>query len=206
MVKNWTHLNTLGRVHIKVALGYGADPEKVIEILTACVADHPGVLLPAAARRIPHRPRQQRAHLRDLLHRAEPVRSRPGQERPSPGDPAPVPRGRDRGVAAAGCPAHRDAAAGGGKALIFLDCPANLRRIHLSVTISRRYRAGTFLSILGTTDDRHADRRVCDAHRDRAGAARVLRLRERAPPPAGAPASTATSPRAGSSIRRPRSR
>ena len=43
-VKNWTHLNTLGRLHIKLAVGYGADTEAVIAILTACVADHPGVL------------------------------------------------------------------------------------------------------------------------------------------------------------------
>jgi small-conductance mechanosensitive channel len=43
-VKNWTHLNTLGRLHIKVAVGYGADAEAVMAILTACVAEHPGVL------------------------------------------------------------------------------------------------------------------------------------------------------------------
>ena len=43
-VKNWTHLNTLGRLHIKLAVGYGADAEAVIATLTACVADHPGVL------------------------------------------------------------------------------------------------------------------------------------------------------------------
>jgi small-conductance mechanosensitive channel len=43
-VKNWTHLNTLGRLHIKVAVGYGADAEAVISILTACAAEHPGVL------------------------------------------------------------------------------------------------------------------------------------------------------------------
>src|SRR4030095_16879594 len=31
-VKNWTHANTLGRFNIKVAVGYDADAEKVMEI------------------------------------------------------------------------------------------------------------------------------------------------------------------------------
>ncbi len=44
VVKNWTHANTLGRVNIKVAVGYDADAEKVMQILGACVAAHPGVL------------------------------------------------------------------------------------------------------------------------------------------------------------------
>jgi small-conductance mechanosensitive channel len=44
VVKNWTHANTLGRVNIKVAVSYDCDPDKVMEILTACVAEHPDVL------------------------------------------------------------------------------------------------------------------------------------------------------------------
>jgi potassium efflux system protein len=44
VVKNWTHANTLGRLNIKVAVGYEVDAEKVMEILNACVAEHPGVL------------------------------------------------------------------------------------------------------------------------------------------------------------------
>jgi small-conductance mechanosensitive channel len=44
VVKNWTHANTLGRLNIRVTTGYDADAEKVIEVLKACVADHPGVL------------------------------------------------------------------------------------------------------------------------------------------------------------------
>jgi potassium efflux system protein len=44
VVKNWTHSNTLGRVNIKVAVSYDCDPDVVMEILKACVADHPGVL------------------------------------------------------------------------------------------------------------------------------------------------------------------
>ena len=44
VVKNWTHANTLGRVNIKVAVTYDCDPDTVMEILKACVADHPGVL------------------------------------------------------------------------------------------------------------------------------------------------------------------
>jgi len=44
VVKNWTHANTLGRVNIKVNVSYDTDPEKVIEVLNACVAGHPAVL------------------------------------------------------------------------------------------------------------------------------------------------------------------
>ena len=44
VVKNWTHANTLGRVNIKVAVSYDCDPDTVMEILKACVAEHPGVL------------------------------------------------------------------------------------------------------------------------------------------------------------------
>ena len=44
VVKNWTHSNTLGRVNIKVAVSYDCDPDAVMEILSRCVADHPGVL------------------------------------------------------------------------------------------------------------------------------------------------------------------
>jgi potassium efflux system protein len=44
VVKNWTHGNTLGRLNVKVAVSYGCDPDKVMEILAACVAEHPGVL------------------------------------------------------------------------------------------------------------------------------------------------------------------
>jgi potassium efflux system protein len=44
VVKNWTHANTLGRLNIKVGVGYEADAEKVMAILNTCVAEHPGVL------------------------------------------------------------------------------------------------------------------------------------------------------------------
>jgi small-conductance mechanosensitive channel len=44
VVKNWTHANTLGRLHIKVSVSYDCDADKVMEILTACAAAHSGVL------------------------------------------------------------------------------------------------------------------------------------------------------------------
>ena len=44
VVKNWTHSNTLGRINIKVAVSYDCDPDRVMDILNACVAEHPGVL------------------------------------------------------------------------------------------------------------------------------------------------------------------
>ena len=44
VVKNWTHLNTLGRLNIKVAVSYDCDADKVMEILNACVGGASGVL------------------------------------------------------------------------------------------------------------------------------------------------------------------
>jgi small-conductance mechanosensitive channel len=44
VVKNWTHANTLGRINIRINVAYDSDPEKVIETLKACVAEHPSVL------------------------------------------------------------------------------------------------------------------------------------------------------------------
>ena len=44
VVKNWTHANTLGRLNIKVSIPYDCDPGKVMEILSACVAEHDSVL------------------------------------------------------------------------------------------------------------------------------------------------------------------
>ena len=102
VVKNWTHANTLGRLNIKVAVvlrlrrrqGDG-DPEGLRRRAS-------GGAEAAAARRAAHRVRRERADLRDLLHRAEPRRARPDQERDPRRDPARVPRRRDRPDAAAG--------------------------------------------------------------------------------------------------------
>ncbi len=44
VVKNWTHANTLGRLNIKVAVPYDCDPDKVMDILRACVDEHESVL------------------------------------------------------------------------------------------------------------------------------------------------------------------
>ncbi|TMJ05539.1 MAG: mechanosensitive ion channel family protein [Alphaproteobacteria bacterium] len=44
VVKNWTHGNTLGRLNIRVSVSYDCDPDRVMEILSACVAENPGVL------------------------------------------------------------------------------------------------------------------------------------------------------------------
>jgi small-conductance mechanosensitive channel len=50
VVKNWTHANTLGRILIKVGVGYDSDPEQVRGILSECAAGHPQVLtVPAPA-------------------------------------------------------------------------------------------------------------------------------------------------------------
>src|SRR4029077_10303465 len=78
------------------------------------------------------------------------------------------------------------------------DDAANLRRIHLSVTISTALSPGTFL---GTGNDRHADRRMCAAHRDRAGAALFFRLRHERPTAAVRPAELLPQPRRGRAAR-----
>jgi potassium efflux system protein len=44
VVKNWTHANTLGRINIRINVAYDSDPEQVIEILKACLAEHSSVL------------------------------------------------------------------------------------------------------------------------------------------------------------------
>lgn len=44
VVKNWTHANTMGRIVVKVGVGYDSDPERVREILTAIAVEHPQVL------------------------------------------------------------------------------------------------------------------------------------------------------------------
>jgi small-conductance mechanosensitive channel len=44
VVKNWTHGNTIGRIGVKVGIGYESDPEVVRDILLAVAAEHPGVL------------------------------------------------------------------------------------------------------------------------------------------------------------------
>lgn len=43
-VTNWTHKNKLGRITVSVGVSYGADPEKVREILLRCANDHPGIV------------------------------------------------------------------------------------------------------------------------------------------------------------------
>jgi potassium efflux system protein len=44
VVKNWTHANTMGRIVVKIGVGYDSDPERVREILTAIATEHPQVL------------------------------------------------------------------------------------------------------------------------------------------------------------------
>lgn len=43
-VKNWMHRDLLGRVMLSVGVSYDADPEKVRDILLACMREHPKVL------------------------------------------------------------------------------------------------------------------------------------------------------------------
>ena len=43
-VLNWTHRNAMGRVILKVGVGYNSDPEQVMALLKACADAHPGVL------------------------------------------------------------------------------------------------------------------------------------------------------------------
>jgi small-conductance mechanosensitive channel len=41
VVKNWTRANTLGRIVVKVTVGYDSDPAQVRDILTAIARSHP---------------------------------------------------------------------------------------------------------------------------------------------------------------------
>ena len=43
VVKNWTRANTLGRIVIKIAVGYDSDPAQVRDILTGIARTHPQV-------------------------------------------------------------------------------------------------------------------------------------------------------------------
>jgi potassium-dependent mechanosensitive channel len=43
-VLNWTHRNSMGRVILKVGVGYQSGPDEVMSILKACAEAHPGVL------------------------------------------------------------------------------------------------------------------------------------------------------------------
>ena len=133
VVKNWTHSNTLGRLNIKVSVSYDCDADKVIETLKACVVGASGGAEAAAARGAAHRVRRERADVRDFLHRAEPRRTRPHQERDPRRDPARVPRRRHRHDVrrrTCACWAARQ------RKRKAPDFPANLRPIHLSVTNS----------------------------------------------------------------------
>ena len=40
-VTNWTHKNNMGRIRIPVGVAYGADPERVRDVLLKCAGDHP---------------------------------------------------------------------------------------------------------------------------------------------------------------------
>jgi potassium-dependent mechanosensitive channel len=44
VVKNWTHANTMGRIVVKVGVGYECDPEQARDILTTLANEHPQVL------------------------------------------------------------------------------------------------------------------------------------------------------------------
>jgi len=44
VVKNWTRVNMLGRVVLKIAVAYGSDAEQVRDILAECTKAHPQVL------------------------------------------------------------------------------------------------------------------------------------------------------------------
>jgi small-conductance mechanosensitive channel len=44
MVKNWTRANTLGRVTVKVGVGYDSDPEQVRDLLLGIATDHSDIV------------------------------------------------------------------------------------------------------------------------------------------------------------------
>jgi len=44
VVKNWTHANTMGRIILKLGVGYDSDPDQVRDMLLACAGEHPQVV------------------------------------------------------------------------------------------------------------------------------------------------------------------
>ena len=88
VVKNWTHANTLGRRQHQGRGRLRRRPREGDRDPQRLRGGASGRAEAAAAGRAAHRVRQQRADLRDLLHRAEPRRPRPDQERHPPRDPA----------------------------------------------------------------------------------------------------------------------
>lgn len=44
VVKNWTHSNTLGRVIVKIGVGYDSDPEQVRDLLVSIALEHPQIV------------------------------------------------------------------------------------------------------------------------------------------------------------------
>ena len=44
LVKNWTRANTLGRIIVKVGVGYDSDPDQVRDILIAIATEHPQIV------------------------------------------------------------------------------------------------------------------------------------------------------------------
>jgi potassium-dependent mechanosensitive channel len=44
VVKNWTHANTMGRIILKIGVGYDSDPEQVRDLMLECADEHPQVV------------------------------------------------------------------------------------------------------------------------------------------------------------------
>jgi potassium-dependent mechanosensitive channel len=44
VVKNWTHANTMGRIILKLGVGYESDPEQVRDLMLECAQEHPQVV------------------------------------------------------------------------------------------------------------------------------------------------------------------
>ena len=44
VVKNWTHANTMGRITLKLGVGYDSDPEQVRDLMLECADEHPQVV------------------------------------------------------------------------------------------------------------------------------------------------------------------
>jgi small-conductance mechanosensitive channel len=44
VVKNWTHANTMGRITLKIGVGYDSDPEQVRDLILECADEHPQVV------------------------------------------------------------------------------------------------------------------------------------------------------------------
>ncbi len=143
-VTNWTLQNRRGRIHVKVGVGYEADPAKVQALLLECArANRAGRVLPGAAGAV-HRLRRFGPAVRAALPRARRRQLRHRPQRPPGRDREEPARARHRGaLPAAGAPPRQGLGGGTGRgaAAADRDPPGFLTALRIAALGARRCRS-----------------------------------------------------------------